>query len=138
MDPGKVTATTVAVVLWVMTSTRTSVAADGPATEASPTGQVSDREATGLFSKSILISATRCLLAYVIFPFVAPAIGVASGVEGVVGLVVGVVAIVANIFSIRRFHAADHKWKIPITILNLAVIGLLVVLLAEDVQSLIG
>ncbi len=104
----------------------------------SETQTPSDQEATGLFSKSILISAVRCLLAYVIFPFVAPAIGIANGVEGVVGLIVGSVAIAANIYSIRRFRAADHRWKTPITILNLTVIGLLTVLMVQDIQSLVG
>lgn len=121
-----------------MTSTRTSVTADGAGTNPESADVVSEQDATGVFSKSILISATRCLLAYVIFPFVAPAVGIAGGVEGVVGIVVGVIAIIANVFSIRRFHASDHKWKIPITVLNVAVICLLLVLLVEDVQSLMG
>ncbi len=102
---------------------------------------VADQEATSVFSKSILISAVRCLLAYVIFPFVAPlapALGLANGFEGIVGLAIGAVAIVANLFSIRRFWAANHRWKVPITVLNVAVILLLLVLAARDLNLVFG
>ncbi|MGH1492981.1 MAG: hypothetical protein ACRBK7_26905, partial [Acidimicrobiales bacterium] len=77
------------------------------------------------FSRSIIISGIRCTLTYVLLPFVAPWIGLAPGVGPVVGLVIGTIAIVANLFSIRRFWRADHKWKIHATVLHVAVLILL-------------
>lgn len=114
------------------TSTDTGAGADGSV------NHTSDRDATGVFSKSIMISAVRCLLAYVIFPFVAPAVGLAGGAEGVIGLIISLVAIAANVFSIRRFWAADHRWKIPISILNVTVIAMLTVLLIDDLRTILG
>ena len=90
------------------------------------------------FSRSIMISGIRCLLTYVLLPFFAPLIGLAPGVGPVVGLVVGVVAIAANVFSIRRFWAADHKWKRQVTFLHVSVIALLLVLLVLDLRQLLG
>ena len=93
-------------------------------------------EATRIFSTSILISAVRCTLAYVVFPWLLPAVGVAGGVGPGIGVVVGVVAIAFNVLSIRRFWATDHRWKWPITALNCTVIGLLSVLLVADLVEL--
>jgi hypothetical protein len=93
--------------------------------------------ATRAFSVSMLISGTRCLLAYVVFPWVLPAVGVAGGVGSGVGLVVGLVALVSNVLSIRRFWVADHRWKWPITVLNVSVIVLVSILVAEDLADLL-
>ena len=89
-----------------------------------------------LFSQSVLISGLRCVLTYVVFPFVAPVVGIASGIGSTVGLIVGAIAIVANVFSIRRFWRADHKWKWPVSALNVGIIVLLVVLMAIDAKDL--
>ena len=91
-----------------------------------------------LFSKSIVISGIRCVLAYLILPFATPFIGLAPGVGAGFGLIIGMVAIAANVFSIRRFWRADHRWKIPVTTLHVAVIGLLIVLVVRDVMELSG
>jgi hypothetical protein len=96
----------------------------------------SEESITRTFSQSVVISGIRCVLAYVIFPWVLPALGVASGVGPWIGITVGVVAIGFNVASIRRFWRADHRWKWPITVINLSVIGLLLILLVEDVASL--
>jgi hypothetical protein len=96
-----------------------------------------DRAQQG-FSRSILISGIRCVLTYVILPFITPLIGLAPGVGPVIGLVVGIVALAANILSIRRFWRADHPWKIYATGLHSAVIVLLVILLYLDLADLVG
>lgn len=85
-----------------------------------------------------MISGVRCVLSYVVFPFVAPIVGIASGIGSTIGLIVGSIAIVANVFSIRRFWRADHKWKWPVSILNAGIIVLLVILLVIDVNDLFG
>lgn len=90
------------------------------------------------FSTSILVSATRCLLTYIVLPFVAPALGLAAGVGPAIGIPIGVVAIGCNILTIRRFWAADHRWRWAYTAVALTVIALLLVLMAEDIVSLLG
>jgi hypothetical protein len=95
-------------------------------------------EATRGFSRSILISAIRCTLTYIVLPFVTPIIHLAPGVGPVVGVVVGVVAMASNVFSIRRFWRADHRWKKPITVLHVLVIGLLTVLMYRDLVELLS
>ncbi len=89
------------------------------------------------FSVSIIVSAVRCTLTYVIFPWVLPVLGVARGVGPGIGLVIGTVAIAANVVSIRRFWTADHRWKIPITVLNGGIIVLLSILVVVDLKAVL-
>lgn len=95
-----------------------------------------ERDAQRAFSTSILVSATRCLLTYVLLPFVAPALGVAGGVGPVAGMAIGLVAVAANVVSIRRFWLLRHRWRWAYTAIGGAVIGLLAVLLARDLAAL--
>ena len=78
--------------------------------------------AYGAFQRSMLISAVRCTLTYVVLPFVAPAVGLATGVGPLLGLLIGSFAIVCDVFTIRRFFAVDHKWRWPISAIAVSVI----------------
>jgi len=98
---------------------------------------VNEEDAQRVFNFSIIVSAVRCTLTYVIFPFVAPFAGLAD-FGPVIGVVVGVIAIVANIVSIRRMGRAQHKWRVPVSIINLAMIGLVLYLVTDDLLELLG
>lgn len=92
---------------------------------------VRDEDAHRLFSVSILISAVRCLVGYVLFPLMGPVVG-ASGVTPFVGIPIGVLALVFDVRGIRRFWLADHRWRWPITGIYLAVMVLVTILLVRD------
>lgn len=113
------------------------LATDQAASEAAGDAAVDDG-AERVFSTSIVVSAIRCTLTYVVFPFVAPLLGLASDVGPSVGLVIGVVAIIFNVLSIRRFWAAGHKYRKHITVANVGVIILLSILLVDDIRSLLS
>ena len=108
-------------------------------TPASTDAAIADEaSASRIFSISILISAIRCTLTYVLFPWVLPLLGIAKGVGPGVGVTVGVIAIAFNILSIRRFARSTHPWKRVVIALNCCVIVLLLVLVALDVAELIS
>ena len=90
------------------------------------------------FSLSMLVSGIRCVLAYVVLPFVTPLLAIAPGVGSSLGIAIGVVAIGANVISLRRFWRVRHPWRRPITVLHVGVIGFLLVLIAIDVVDVIG
>ena len=91
-----------------------------------------------VFSVSVVVSGVRCFLAYVLFPWVLPAAGIASGVGSGLGLAIGAAAIVFNGLSIRRFQRADHRYKWAITLLNGGIIVLLSILMVIDLNDLFG
>ncbi|NNC79987.1 MAG: hypothetical protein HKN94_07515 [Acidimicrobiales bacterium] len=112
----------------------TDAAVSSPETDQTPESDPAER----VFSKSVVISGIRCTLTYVIFPFVAPLIGITASVGAVAGILIGVVAVVFNVLSIRRFFAADHPYKWWASAMNLAVIVLLAVLFLVDSQTLLA
>jgi hypothetical protein len=94
-------------------------------------------ELRSAFSRSILVSATRCIITYLLIPFVGPIIGLTTGVGPVVGIPVGALAIVFNIKSMRRFWRADHRFRWHYTAIGGTVIGMLVVLITLDLLELL-
>ena len=110
---------------------------EGTAEKVKAPETVSNEKAQNTFSTAMIISGIRCAFTYVIFPILAPALGVASGVGSGIGLVASLIGIVANIYSIKRFHSSNHHWKWKITFLNVSVIILLTVLLILDLTSLL-
>ena len=99
---------------------------------------VTDDDAHSIFSKSILLSATRCTLAYVVFPIFAPALYAASNWGPAIGLTVGILALIFDVASIRRFWAADHKYRWLMTGIYACVIGLVTSLLITDVGRIVS
>lgn len=100
-------------------------------------GAVSEAAAQRLFSGSILLSATRCLLSYVVLPILTPLLGVATSVGPWVGLPLGVVALVFDVRGIRRFWLANHRLRWQISGIYLVVMALVVTLVVGDVVHLV-
>jgi hypothetical protein len=87
------------------------------------------------FSTAMLISGIRCIIAYILLPFVAPFLNLAPGVGPWLGVGIGVVAIVANGFSIRRFSRSRHRLRKPVIAINIAVIAFMLVLMGIDLNA---
>lgn len=95
-------------------------------------------DARRAFQTSIMVATVRCLLMYIVFPFVLPALGIASGVGPLIGIPISLAAIVAIVMSIRRFWRADHTKRWHYTVLGSTVIVFLSVLIVIDVVELLG
>jgi hypothetical protein len=90
------------------------------------------------FQTSLVVATVRCLLMYIVFPFVLPAVGLASDVGPAIGLAISVAAIVCIVMSMRRFWRADHPLRWWYGALGGTVMCLLVVLIAVDISTLIS
>jgi hypothetical protein len=90
------------------------------------------------FQTSLLVATVRCLLMYIIFPFVLPAVGLASDVGPAIGLAISAAAIVCIVMSMRRFWRADHPLRWWYGALGGTVLCLLVVLIVVDVSTLVS
>lgn len=102
------------------------------------TVQQSAESAQRIFTMSMVVSGVRCVLSYVILPFITPFLGLAPGVGPILGIAIGTVAIAANVWSLNRFWRLKHRWRKPITVLHVGVIALVLVLIAMDVAELVG
>jgi hypothetical protein len=108
-------------------------------TTTAPAAQpVDDASLYRAFNRSVVISGIRCTLTYLVLPYLAPLLGLTGGLGPGLGLVIGIAAITANVFTIRRFWAAQHRWRWVVTAVSTGVIALLVVLMARDIAALLG
>jgi hypothetical protein len=121
------------------TTVPAAAAAPAPTTAEAPADDVyTPKQAEQAFSKSVMVSAVRCLLTYIVLPWLLPLVGVAKGWGPVLGLIVSPIAIVFNVLSIRRFHRSHHKYRWPISIVNATIIVLLLVLVVRDLSDLLS
>lgn len=101
-----------------------------------PPANQSEAETYRHFRRSMTISGIRCTLTYVIFPFVLPLFSFMQRVGPAVGVLVGSVALVFDTLTVRRFFAANHKYRWYFSAVALSVMGLLTILLVEDFTQL--
>jgi len=97
-----------------------------------------ETELRSAFSRSMVVSGTRCLLTYLVIPFVFPLLGLTDAVGPVIGVPLGVLAIVFNVKSMRRFWRADHRWRWGYTAISATVIVMVMALIAIDLADLLS
>ena len=94
-----------------------------------------DQQAHRLFSLSIALSASRCLLTYIILPVITPVIGPAAGYGPALGIPLAVVALIFDALAVRRFWIAEHRWRRAITGLYAIVMAMVIGLLIHDIVA---
>ena len=103
-----------------------------------PARRVTDDEVHRTFSIGIVLSALRCLLTYVLLPIITPVLGAATSIGPALGIPLSLVALVFDVIGIRRFWMARHRWRWEMTVVYLAVMGLVVALLVGDIGHFVG
>jgi hypothetical protein len=88
-------------------------------------------------TQSILVSAVRCTITYLLVPILTPIVGMLDVFAAPVSLVLCVVAVVTSTRSLRRFWMADHAKRWHYTALVLVVWAFLAVALVRDVTQLL-
>lgn len=63
------------------------------------------------FRVSVVISAIRCIVTYVVIPVLIPVLSLAGWVAAPVGMALCAVAAVNGALSVRRFWRADHRHR---------------------------
>ena len=102
------------------------------------TSAESNEAAQSAFQKSILISAIRCTLTYVLIPFVVPVLGFAAAVDAPLGIALSLVAIVSVTYSLRKFFGSDHPRRWQYAALAGVLLVFVTALLIRDVLRLVG
>ena len=91
-----------------------------------------------IFGVSILLSATRCLLSYIVLPIVLPFLGLARGIGPWLGIPIGVLALTFDVLGIRRFWLADHHQRWLFSAIYAVVGAMVLTLLVIDLVDLVG
>lgn len=96
------------------------------------------RAAENTFMASMLFAGVRCILEYVVLPFMLPLLNLSNSIAVPLVMGVNIVAFVALVASVRKFYAINYKHKH--VYLAIAIVGgvLLTVFLIGNVRSLIG
>jgi hypothetical protein len=100
--------------------------------------RVPESETHRIFGVSILLSATRCLLSYIVFPLVLPFLGLAKGVGPWIGIPIGVLALTFDVLGIRRFWLADHHQRWLFSAIYAVVGTMVLTLVIIDILDLLG
>lgn len=85
---------------------------------------------------SLVLSAVRCIIAYVVVPVAAPMVSWLGALATPVSLVLSVAAVALSVRSLRRVWLAQWRQRWAYTAFILVVIAVLLALIAWDVRLL--
>lgn len=88
------------------------------------------------FRVSVVVSAVRCLITYVLVPIMVPILSLSGWVAAPVGIALCVLAVVNGIVSVRRFWRSDHRQRWMYTTFIGVVFIILAVALIADLTRL--
>lgn len=98
--------------------------------------KVSLIDAHNAFSRSVAVSAVRCLFTYVALPLLAPVVGLTGAFGPLVTILLSAVSVTAIIISARRFFGSDHPWRWVHAVIGAGLILILGVSVVLDVLNL--
>ena len=82
---------------------------------------------------SVMVSAVRCILTYIVLPFILPILGLAAGVGPLIGAAIGIIAAVCIVSSMRRFWRVDHRARWGYTAFGTVMMLFLVAMSIRDI-----
>ncbi len=96
----------------------------------------STRRAENALTFSLMFSGARCILQYVLLPFLLPVVGIAADATVPILLLINVLAMASIFFSLRRFWTIlyAHRWRY--LVVAAAALILLVAFTIYDVAKL--
>lgn len=94
------------------------------------------RSAENALTLSLMFSGMRCILQYVLLPFLLPVVGIAADAAVPILLLINVLAMVSIYFSLRRFWTIGyaHRWRY--LVVAAAALVLLVAFTIYDIAKL--
>ena len=90
------------------------------------------------FRLSVLISAVRCLITYLVVPVAVPLLSLAGWVAAPIGIALCTYAVVNGIVSLKRFWRSDHPQRWVYTGFMAVVFVVLGIALGSDLSRLGG
>jgi hypothetical protein len=105
-----------------------------------PEGVVITREDTRpadrAFGASLVFSALRCILQYIVLPIILPLVGLASDFSLGIVLLLDLVALTSIVYSLRRLWQLNHPQRWNFLPMALAIMVLIFVMIGYDLWLL--
>jgi hypothetical protein len=86
------------------------------------------------FSTPLLISGVRCILGYIVLPFVLPLVGIATGAAFWIVLVLDTVATISIALTLRRLFGMQHPRRFQYLLAAIALVALYGFFLLNDAR----
>ena len=90
------------------------------------------------FRVSVVVSAVRCIVTYVLVPVLVPLLALSGWVAAPIGIALCVFAVVNGVVSLKRFWGSDHPKSWMYTWFMAAVFVVLAFALVSDLSRLGG
>ena len=94
------------------------------------------RRAENALTLSLMFSGLRCLLQYVLLPFLLPIVGVAADAAVPILLLINLIAMASIFFSLRRFWTIGYKHRWSYLAVALTALTLLLAFTLHDLMKL--
>lgn len=94
------------------------------------------RRAENALTLSLMFSGLRCLLQYVLLPFLLPIVGVAADAAVPILLLINLIAMASIFFSLRRFWTIGYKHRWGYLAVALTALTLLLAFTLHDLMKL--
>ena len=94
------------------------------------------RGAENALSLSLMFSGMRCILQYVLLPFLLPVVGIAADAAVPMLLLINLIAMASIFFSLRRFWTIGYKHRWGYLAVALAALTLLLAFTLHDLMKL--
>ena len=94
------------------------------------------RRAENALTLSLMFSGLRCLLQYVLLPFLLPIVGVAADAAIPILLLINLIAMASIFFSLRRFWTIGYKHRWSYLAVALTALTLLLAFTLHDLMKL--
>lgn len=90
------------------------------------------------FRVSVVVSAVRCLITYLVVPILVPLLSLAGWVAAPIGIILCTYAVINGVVSLRRFWGSDHPHRWLYTGFMAVVFVVLALALFSDLTRLGG
>jgi len=97
-----------------------------------------ERSAENTFMFSMLFTGVRCVLEYILLPFVLPLLNLSTTIALPLVLAANAVALTALLYSIRKFWMIDYKYKRAYLVVGLVGGVILVLFMLSNLGAMLA
>lgn len=95
-----------------------------------------ESEAQRAFNFSLIFTGVRCILQYIVLPFILPVVGIAADSALPILLGINIFAVISMLYSVRRFWQINYRYKWHYLLMAVVILAALTAFIAVDISEL--